>query len=89
MTDALALLARIEGDLATLRAMLTAPDAIDCEPTADEYLEPCVIADRLGLSEGYTRKLIRRGIAEGAPGFRKRGGRLLATVAAVRTVWTV
>lgn len=62
----------------------TAPDS---PAPAVELLEPCLIADRLGLSEGYIRKLVKRGLAQDLPGFEKRGGRLFASPDAVRSLW--
>lgn len=85
MTEALALIRRIEGDLAALRRLLDVPAA---EPEAEEWLAPCQLADRLGIGEAYCRKLIKRGLANGIPGFAKRGGRLFATVEAVNEIWT-
>lgn len=85
MTEALAILSRIERDLASLRALLGAPEERDPEP--EEMLAPCQLADRLGIGEAYVRKLIGRGIAQELPGFERRGGRLFATADAVRALW--
>lgn len=52
-----------------------------------DMLEPCLIAYRLGVSESYARKLIKRGIAQNLPGFEKRGGRLFAAPDAVEAIW--
>ena len=84
MTDALALLCRIEADLAKLRSLLDAP--VPAEPAAEEWLAPCEIAGRLGIGEPHVRKLVKRGIARDLSGFAKRGGRLFATVDAVRSI---
>lgn len=85
MNDALALIARIEADLATLRRLLDAPD--EAEPEPEEWLPPCEISYRLGIGEAYVRKLIRRGLGDGLAGFEKRGGRLSATTDAVKAIW--
>lgn len=97
MTEALALVARIEADLAALRALLDAPREPEAhrqspqnaaiESKLGEWLEPCLLADRLRLSEGYVRKLIKRGIGQELPGFAKRGGRLYAATDAVKELW--
>lgn len=88
MTEALALIRRIEGDLAALRRLLDVPAAEpERAPAPEEYLAPCQLADRLGIGEAYARKLIRRGLKRGEPGFVKRGGRLFATAEAVKTIW--
>ena len=86
MTDALALLSRIEADLAELRRILDAPTP--AEPACEEWLQPCEIAFRLGIGENYVRRIIRRGVAEGVAGCEKRGGRLYATADAVKGLWT-
>ena len=86
MTDPLALIARIERDLATLRRLIDPPKI---EPAADreEWLAPCQIAERLGIGEAYARKLIRRGLKQELSGFDKRGGRLFACADAVAGLW--
>ena len=53
------------------------------QPIPDEWLEPSIIAYRLGIGEAYTRKLCQRGSLEGVPGVRKCGGRWQATMAAI------
>jgi hypothetical protein len=93
VTDPRALVERIERDLAELKAALARGenphDATAEFPqiAAEEFLAPCQLAERLGVGEAYTRKLIKRGLAHGLDGFDKRGGRLFATadsVAALR-----
>lgn len=86
MPDALALLSRIEADLAELRRLLDAP--APAEPEPEEWLPPCDLAFRLGIGENYVRRIIRRGVAEGVAGCEKRGGRLYATADAVKGLWT-
>jgi hypothetical protein len=48
-------------------------------PATEEFLEPCRLADRLGLSEAYVRRLCSRGHKVGEEGIRRHGGRWLAT----------
>nr|WP_166177012.1 hypothetical protein [Altererythrobacter segetis] len=79
MTAALALIARIEADLAELRRLLDAP----AEPEPEEWLEPSVIAYRLGIGEAYVRRLCDRGLDAGDAGVRRVGGRWLATADAI------
>lgn len=81
MSDPLALISRIERDLAALRLMLGVPEL---EPEVEEWLEPCVIAGRLHCSEAHVRRLCERGLKLGIPGIEKRGGRWAATINAVR-----
>lgn len=54
----------------------------------EEWLEPGLIAYRLGLSESHTRRLCSRGQKWGVPGVKKEGGRWLATVDAIKAVWS-
>lgn len=49
----------------------------------EEWLDPQNIAYRLGVSEGYVRKLCQRGHRLGISGVRKPGGRWEATTAAI------
>lgn len=63
---------------------LAAPPRPEPVVEPDRWLEPCLIADRLGIGEAYVRRLINRGMAAGIVGCEKRGGRLFATVEAVR-----
>lgn len=81
MTNALAILARIEADLATLRRLLDVPE--EPAPELEEWLTPCQIADRLGVGERYVTKLLARGLSAGHPGVRKPAGRWKATMVAV------
>lgn len=67
----------------SLTAVAPKPRTVE---VAEAYLQPCVIADRLGIGEAYTRKLINRGLRLDEPGFEKRGGRLFATVEAVKSL---
>jgi hypothetical protein len=69
------------GELAVTLAGLAAPAPL--EPVPEEWLEPCVIAGRLGLGERYVRRLMERGLKEGHPGVRKPAGRWQGTVAAI------
>ncbi|KRA84175.1 hypothetical protein [Altererythrobacter sp. Root672] len=69
----------------TLAAVPIAP--LEPPTLTSDAIEPCLIADRLGLSEGYVRKLVKRGLAQGLAGFEKRGGRLYATTEAVKQLW--
>jgi len=90
MADAAALLARIMADLAELRALLDVPEAEqERQPVPEAFLALCQLADRLGIGEAYTRKLIRRGIRQGLLGFEKRRGRLFATAEAVAALRVV
>lgn len=86
MNDALALIARIEADLASLKRLLDVPAAAN-DTAPEEWLAPCQIAERLGIGEAYARKLIRRGLVQELPGFDKRGGRLFACADAVAGLW--
>lgn len=83
MTEALAILARIEADLATLRRLLDVPEEAAPEPEPEEWLTPCQIAGRLGIGERYVCRLLERGLRAGHPGVRKPAGRWSATMAAV------
>lgn len=56
------------------------------EPIPEEWLEPGLIAGQLGIGEAYCRKLINRGRTRRLPGFKKLGGRLYATVEAVKDI---
>ena len=85
MNDALALIARIESDLASLKRLLDVP-ATAPETPPEDWLAPCQIAERLAIGESYARKLIRRGLVQELPGFTKRGGRLFACADAVAGV---
>lgn len=71
-----------------LTVTITAPQ-VRAEPDVREIelIEPCLIADRLQLSEAYVRKLIRRGLTQDLPGFERRGGRLFAAPDAVKAMW--
>ena len=86
MSEPHILLARIAADLAALRQLLAADDlpVRQYAPPPEAWLAPCQLADRLGIGEAYARKLIGRGIKLDLPGFEKRGGRLFATVDAVK-----
>ena len=74
-----ATLERIEKKLDRLldEEPVTPPSAVEA------WLEPGRIADRLGLTEAYVRKLCARGARGGCAGIRKDGGRWLATVEAI------
>lgn len=71
-----------------IEVALTAPASAPrpVVPIAEAFLQPCVLADRLGISEAHTRKIIGRGLKLDEPGFEKRGGRLFATVDAVKAL---
>lgn len=57
------------------------------QPSAPEqWLEPCVLAYRLGIGEAYVRRLCQRGLKQGSPGVRKDGGRWQATADAIKTL---
>lgn len=73
----------------SLIVTVAAPPQARPEPLvrAIDLIEPCLIADRLGLSEAYVRKLIRRGLTQALPGFEKRGGRLFAAPEEVEALW--
>ena len=86
MNDPLALIARIERDLAALRAMLPAEREAEEMPAAEEWLAPCQIADRLGIGEPHVRKLCSRALKLAHAGVRKDGGRWLATVEAIEAL---
>lgn len=60
-------------------ALRAAPVA-RAEPIVDEFLEPCRLADRLGLSEAYVRRLCSRGHKVDEPGIQRNGGRWFATI---------
>jgi hypothetical protein len=83
VTEALAILARIEADLATLRRLLDAPEEREPEPEPEQWLTPGQLAGRLGIGERYVTKLLARGLSAGHPGVRKPAGRWKATIAAV------
>lgn len=87
MNDALALLTRIERDLAELRAMLE-PRPREPEPATvpEAYLEPCVLAGLLGISEPHVRRLCQRGQRLGVAGIERRGGRWAATTDALKAL---
>ena len=87
---ALSLLARIEADIAALRAMHQAP-CLEPEPVEmpEAWLAPCQIADRLGLGERYVRRLLARALRDGHEGVRKPAGRWQATMAAVNDLRAV
>jgi hypothetical protein len=70
-----------------LAVSVTAPTAGTRPIKPEEWLAPCQLAGRLGIGEPYVRKLIRRGMLEGLPGFTKEGGRLSATIRAVKALW--
>ncbi len=73
--------------VADLRALLGEPSAPPPTlPSPEEWLEPCVLAARVGISEGYCRDLIRRGLKKELPGFKKPNGRLYATPDAVSAI---
>ena len=54
----------------------------------EDWLMPGIIAYRLGVGEPQIQKLIERGIKRNEPEFEKIGGRLFATIEAVRRLWT-
>lgn len=67
-------------------AVIARAPVITTEIQPEEWLEPGIIADRLGICEAHCRKLINRGRRQGLPGFKKPEGRLFATVDAVRAI---
>jgi hypothetical protein len=81
--------ARLEALLVQSGSQLPAVIPATSPPPADEeWLEPCVIAHRLGLSATHTRRLYSRGHLLGVAGVKKDGGRWFATVDAIRAVWS-
>ena len=75
-------LARVEAKLDMLLGIERPPEI----PIAEEMLEPCVLADRLGIGEPYVRKLCSRARREGVAGVEKVGGRWRATVEAIEAL---
>lgn len=78
---------RLDRIEALLRRLVGDDEPVELETVADsapeEFLEPCVIAGRLGISEAYVRKLCSRGQILGEPGIEKPGGRWRATTEAI------
>ena len=71
---------------ADLTVTLTSPKPALPPAPAEQWLEPCLLADRLGLSEPHVRRLINRGIKLDLAGCERRGGRLFATVEALEAM---
>jgi hypothetical protein len=72
VTDALALLARIEADLSELRRLLSA----EPQRAPEQWLSTGEIAQRLCLSKSRVAALCRAAERDGLPGVRKDGPRL-------------
>ena len=77
--EILARLDRLERKLDRLLGLPTS----EPPPEPEQWLEPCRIAARLGVTEAYVRKLCSRGQRGGVEGVRKEGGRWLATIEAI------
>lgn len=58
-------------------------DHAEHEHEHEVLLEPCILAHRLGLSDGHIRRLCSHGWRTGTPGVEKVGGRWRASIAAI------
>jgi hypothetical protein len=77
---------RIEADLAELRSLVAPPAEPSPAPRREDFLEPGIIAERMGLSASQVRRECQLAFKRGLPGVEQDGQHWRATIATIRAV---